>query len=158
MTEFTLTEFEQRHGLTSLMATLRGLKTTKVFAHSITAFGNIHDEKALLMAEEQDIVCLASGVDKDFVKFLRSLQVGPDPRNIITVLEKGQSNKGVILSDLLMSHTDVLGKIRKRIDSDRKVMLHPFKSSEREFRLSETLGRNLNTHVNVDGGNPELVE
>ena len=158
MSEFTLTEFEQKHGLASLMATLGGLNTTKVFVHSITAFGNIHDEKALLMAGKKDIVCVASGVDKAFVKFLQSLHVGPDARNIITVLKKGESNRGVILSELLMTHADVLRKIKKRIDSSSKVILQPFKSSENEFRLSETLARCLNTHVYVDGGDPEIVE
>jgi hypothetical protein len=159
MSEFTLTEFDKKHGLTSLMAALGDPKATMIFIHSIVkAFGNIHDEKALLMAEKKDIVCVASEIDKDFFKFLSSLGIGPNPRNIITALGKGQSNKEVVLSELLISRTDILEEIRKRVDSKNAVILHPFKSSENEFRLSDTLGRYLNTHVHVDGGNPGIVE
>jgi hypothetical protein len=156
--EYYLTSFDKKYGLTSILETLGGPETTQIFAHSLTSFGNIHDEKALLMARRNDIVCTADQIDQGYLEFLEDLGVGPGRGNVITVLEKGQSNTGAVLSELLIDHEDSRREIERRISSEKKIILHPFKTTMNEFRLSKALEEFLNTKVSVDGGAPEIVD
>ncbi|MFC1883728.1 ATP-grasp domain-containing protein [Thermodesulfobacteriota bacterium] len=158
MAEFYLTKFDKKYGLEPLMGTLGDSKTTQIFVHSIRTFGNIHDEKALLMARRNDIVCTSGKVDDDYLEFLSDLGVGPNYENIITVPEISTADFGATLSELLITNKDTLMEIQKKIKSNNKIILNPYKSTHNEIKVAEILGSLLNTNVHINGGDPKIVE
>lgn len=162
-------EFDRENGVGSITEILGGSGVTQIFVHAITSIENktylttkkpgLHRyaERALLVAREFDIVCVADNVDKDYLHFLSSLEIGPRHANIITASETACVDTDPALPDSLMSNDRALKKICELVKRDGDLVLNPFIASPREFNLATMLEKVLGRGVHVNGGNSEIV-
>lgn len=112
-------------------------------------------ERALLLAERQDIVCVTHKVEPAYLEFLAGLGVGPHPANLINTA-RFESGGGPLWKRLLGSDA-ALDFLSWRMRSTGASQLHPFISTKGQFDLARELGARTGAPVRVVGGDPELV-
>ncbi len=112
-------------------------------------------ERALLLAERQDIVCVTAEVDPAYLEFLACLGIGPKPENLI-VASRFQSGDGPLWQRLLDSE-EALGMLSSRMQTEGTTQIHPFLSSAGQFELARVLREKTGMPVRVMGADPDLV-
>lgn len=152
----------------SIVSTLGGSGVTQVFTHHITSAADIgvlkavtpgykhFDQRALLLARPDDIVCVRGTVDETYVEFLSQLGLGPK-RDHIVELGVSAGDEETMLPDLLRRNSEALESICQRIPSKNRVVLNPYSVAKVEFVVAAELEKRLEKPVHVLGGNPEIV-
>ncbi len=168
MTALYQTSFDRENGIGSIIETLGGSSVTQIFVHNLTSDiaelsavipeKEKYDERALVIARPDDIVCVLNRVNDQYIKFLSTIGIGPTNGNIVVASESIDYNSDEILPDLLMRNHNVLLKIGKLVKKNNKIFLNPFIALPREFQLAKILEAVLGRKVDIHGGNPEIVE
>jgi hypothetical protein len=144
---------------------------TQLFVHSSTS---LHDyatlvartpnvafstpKRALLLAEEHDIVCLASPIDPDFFAFLEELGLGPRRESIVVLADGAPPAAATSLAQRLLSRRDVLERVGALVPAERRVVVSPYVVSDWEVQLVGALSQVLGRAVGLLGGNPGIVD
>jgi hypothetical protein len=114
-------------------------------------------ERALLLAERDDVVCVPEEIDPGYLAYLAELGLGPAPGNVLVVsrFEDG-SSEGPLWQRILESNEalSALGCLIQRHGSAR---IQPFIAASGQFKLAAALERTAGVSVQVDGGTPETV-
>ncbi|MFO7957758.1 MAG: hypothetical protein R6X33_11750 [Candidatus Brocadiia bacterium] len=108
-------------------------------------------ERALLVARPWDVVCLHSPPDSDFLDYLRSLGVGPEPGRVVSPTAEGPT-----LADRLVRDKDAVARIARLIGG-RPALLDSFYASPAEIRLARMLEAELGRSVPTLGGPPDVA-
>jgi hypothetical protein len=115
-------------------------------------------QRALLLAEEQDVVCLAAPVDPDFLGFLRALGLGPRSENIVVLSDASPPAAATPLAQRLLSSRDILDHVAALVPRERRLVVSPYVVSEWEVQLVGVLSRAIGRPVGLLGGRPEIVD
>lgn len=113
-----------------------------------------YGERALLLARPSDIVCLAHPVDGGYLDFLRGLELGPHPEDVV-VVEEGAPDAG--MSARFLGDPGALDRLAARLPHSGPVELNPFYAAPTTFALGRALRTRLGRPVRVTGGPPALV-
>jgi hypothetical protein len=114
-------------------------------------------ERALLLADRRDLVCVTDEVEPDYLDYLAELGLGPAPGNLIVASRFGRTERCQPLWQRLLQSEealDTLGCVLRRHGSGR---VHPFIASPGQFELAAALESRAGVPVRVVGGNPQLV-
>lgn len=164
------TRFDRENGISSIIETFGGPDVTQIFVHDVTSSRNYadlaaivpgiekYDERALVVARPGDLVCAAGRVDNQYLQFLSSLGIGPNDGNVIMISECSHRNSNAALSELLVSHYELLSYMGKIVKGSNKVVLNPFIATPREFKLATTLQSVLGRKIRILGGSPDIVD
>lgn len=106
-------------------------------------------ERALLLAEEGDVVCVPRPVDPGYLDFLAALGLGPRPEHIVVPNGNG-SGSGRPLAERLLSDPGVLSRAAHELRA-REVMLEPYAATPDVMALAEVMERESGIPVRVDG-------
>jgi Pre ATP-grasp domain/ATP-grasp domain len=128
--------------LAELSATIPGLRS--------------YSERALLLAEGDDIVCVSDEIDSDYLDYLRDLGIGPASDRVIVASRFGGSDAASLLPRLLDTPS-ALDSIADLIRPRGPAQLHPFIASPGQFTLGEALAERAGVPVTVVGGDPGVV-
>jgi Pre ATP-grasp domain len=112
-------------------------------------------ERALLLADRNDIVCVPQEIEPDYLEFLAQLGLGPAPANLI-VTSRFQSGSGPLWERLLDSE-EALAFLEGRMQLQGTAQLHPFFSTAGQFELGRALSERTGRAIQVIGGDPDLV-
>lgn len=152
-----------------ITGTLGGSGVTHIFAHHCTscvrktvleayAPGYQHvDQRALLLARPDDVVCVVGAVDPAYLEFLSSLGLGPQPDHLIE-LSVGGGKTDITLPCLLMRDSKALTRICDLLPTTNSIVLNPYYASAVELELATVLQRLVGKPIHVLGGNPGIVE
>lgn len=113
----------------------------------------VQAERALLLARPGDIVCVRHAVDPDYIAFLRSLGIGPNPGDIL-VAGGGHARS---LSRLLLDDETTLHRLATRLAGGGLPQVHPLLAEEADHELARRLARLAGRPVCVTGGDPAIV-
>ena len=135
-----------------------------IFVHNITSRDNTqsldsvlpgarrYDQRALLIAQAEDIVCLHGEVDDEYLNYLSTLGIGPQRDRVVVTADNGAT-----LPEALVKDRASLDHIRTLVPLHLDVVLNPYIASPREFVLATVLERLLCRKITVIGGNPDIV-
>jgi len=155
--------------LRSITASLRGSDVVQVFVHSALSVPNRvalsrlvpglrkRPERALLLAGPRDVVCVNDPVDGAFFDFVRDMGMGPAPGNVVVAYRRDVAGDALSLPERVLRDPVVIDAIAARIGGSGRPRLHPHLASPTEFELAARLGSALGRHVEVLGGNPDIV-
>ena len=155
--------------ITSIFRVLDETEVTHIFTHHVTALvhrnaleaylpGHEHyDQRALILARPDDIVCVAGSVDRRYLHYLSSLGLGPRSENLIELPSESGDDSDRTLSDMLCRSSTPLRAIRELIPGGNCVVLNPYLASSAEFDLAVELEDVLGKPVRVLGGNADIV-
>ncbi len=153
----------------SIIDTLGGSEATHIFLHHITsgihlgvlkayAPGYPHlDQRALLLARPDDVVCIVGEVDRTYLQFLASLGLGPRPENLIELGVRSDEEAEAILPQLLMRDAKALDRICDLVPKKNTVFLNSYYASPVEWEFAAEIQQRLGKPVHVLGGNPAIV-
>ena len=140
---------------------------SRLFVHCVTAIDyldelcalkpevELYAERALLLADVADIVCLAEEVDPAYLALLAELGIGPRPENVIVAWRYSES--GSPLWKRLLDNDEVLEQLSRRMRMERTAQLHPFFLTTGHLELGRALSERLGREVTVLGGDPAVV-
>ena len=140
--------------------------TTRLFLHSPSEIPDArtiaeqipeferYGERALLLARQGDVVCLAHAVDERYLSFLDSLEIGPRREDIV-VIEGVLPGTG--LSARLIRDPDSMERVVRRLGGSGPLVVCPFFSTGDAFAVGRALRARLSRPVRVEGGSPGLV-
>jgi Pre ATP-grasp domain len=155
--------------ITSILRTLEDTEVTHIFTHHVTALvhrnaletylpGHEHyDQRALILARPDDIVCVAGNVDQRYVHYLSSLGLGPKGDRIIEIKAESGDDPDRTLASMLLRSAKSLRAMRELTPNSNRVVLHPYLASSAEFDLAAALENVLGKPVLVLGGNADIV-
>lgn len=155
--------------ITSILQTLEGSEVTHIFTHHVTALihryaleeflpGCDHyDQRALILARADDIVCVAGTVDRRYVHYLSGLGLGPRGDHIIELGIESGDDSGRTLADMLLERETPLRVVCQLIPANTRVVLNPYLLSSVELDLATVLANMLGKPVRVLGGNAEII-
>ncbi len=138
--------------------------TVHIFVHNITSRDNTlalnsavpgarrYDQRALLIARTEDIVCLHGEVDDEYLNYLHTLGIGPQRDRVVVTADNGTT-----LPEALVKDRAAVDHIRALVPLHCAVVLNPYFASTREFALAATLEQLLCRKIPVLGGNPCIV-
>jgi hypothetical protein len=112
-------------------------------------------ERALLLAEPRDIVCLTDEVEPVYLEFLAHLGIGARTENLI-VASRFQNGDGPLWKRLLESE-EALGVLSGRMQIEGTTQIYPFLSSAGQFELAKVLREKTGMPIRVVGADPDLV-
>jgi hypothetical protein len=115
-------------------------------------------QRALLLAEQQDIVCLASPIDPDFLAFLHELGLGPRRENIVVLQEAAPPAESTALAQRLLANRELLDRVVALIPPEQRVVVSPYIVSEWEVQLVDALSGLTGRAAHLLGGTPAIVE
>lgn len=153
----------------SILRMLGDTEVTHIFTHHITALvhrnaletylpGYEHyDQRALILARPDDIVCVAGNVDQRYVHYLSSLGLGPKGDRIIELDAESGDDTDRTLASMLLRSPKPRRAIRELIPDSNCVVLNPYLASSAEFDLAAALEDVLGKPVRVLGGNADIV-
>lgn len=142
---------------------------THIFTHHITTAFDKHalerhfpgyryyDQRALILARPRDLVCAASPVDSEYLKFLGEYGIGPDPDRVIELEDLPPSEAVSSLARALAGRPGCLRRIQRLMEGAQHVVLNPYYASPAESSLAEALSRTMCKPVRVFSGNPDIV-
>jgi hypothetical protein len=140
------------HRRLDLAGTTPSAPARRVLAHStasLAAVGEVrarhraldaYDQRALLMAERDDLVVVQGAVDRDHVDHLDELGVGPGAADIIA-LGAGAARAGSV--GTLLRDDAAFARLARRVRGDGPVRIEPFVAGPRELELARRLGERL---------------
>ncbi|MGH7901615.1 MAG: hypothetical protein ACRENZ_07745, partial [Thermodesulfobacteriota bacterium] len=153
------TKFDRENGISSIIERLGGASITQIFVHNVTLPGfEKYEERALIVARPDDVVCVADTVDKDYLSFLSNLGIGPKNGNLVVASKHIPRNSASYLSDLLMNDNEAILTIRNLVEQNKKIVLTPYKVTPKEFELAAILEKVLGRKVHLLGGNSDIVD
>ncbi len=164
------TKFDREHGISSLIQTLGDVQVTQIFVHDVTQLKNLtqvsatvlglekYDQRALVLARPYDLVCVASEVNNQYLRFLSNLEVGPSNGHVIVRSEGIQEASDESLLELLMSNYEVLLTLSKLVKESNRIELNPFMASQKQFQLASTLEEITGKQIHVFAGNLAVVD
>ena len=110
-------------------------------------------ERALLLAEPEDVVCLAEPIEPEYLDYLSSLGLSFSADRIVVV----PAGPHDLLVDTLAASPAHLAQVAALL-GDGPARLDPVIASCREFRLAEALRRVRPAPLEVVGGNVAVVD
>ncbi len=113
-------------------------------------------ERALLLAERDDVVCLHGPVDPDYVTFLAGLKIGPARERVVWGPRQG-GPPVACLSSSIRGNLELMARIARLLGRPTETLLDPFVSTPHEAVLAASLEEALGSPVRVNGGDPESV-
>jgi hypothetical protein len=119
---------------------------------------DLDDQRALLMARRQDVVCTLNPAEDAYLDYLDSIGIGPARERIITLPAGSGDANNLGLPGRLASDPGTLQHIAELIPPETAAVLEPYIATEAEFALARTLGAARGGEVTVLGGNAEVVE
>jgi hypothetical protein len=128
--------------LTELNATIPGVQ--------------MYAERALLLASNEDVVCVTDGVDPEYLAYLRELGIGPANDHVIVASHFDAGGVRPLWQRLLESPA-ALERISDHLRGHESARLHPHIASPGQFELAGALALRAGVPVSVVGGDPELV-
>src|SRR3972149_2074034 len=132
------TKFDRENGISSIIERLGGASITQIFVHYVALPGyEKYDERALVVARLDDVVCVADRVDKEYLRFLSNLGIGPKNGNVVVASKDFPRNCDSYLSDLLMNNNEAILTIRNQVNNYfGKSAWQESPLARREFRYS----------------------
>ncbi len=136
---------------------------TRIFIHAVTSIDNIsvvnlNDKgaaRSVLLARQNDIVVVASPVEKAFLEYFNDLGFEINPQHIVVVAD-GTSEP---LISMLMQDTDAFNQIISLIDKNSSVvLLDTFTITEKEISLAAKLEQLLPCSVSYVGAALDLAQ
>jgi D-alanine-D-alanine ligase-like ATP-grasp enzyme len=136
---------------------------TRIFIHAVTSIDNIsvvnlNDKgasRSVLLARQNDIVVVASPVEKAFLEYLNDLKFEINPQHIVVVAD-GTSEP---LTSMLMQDTDAFNQIISLIDENSSaVVLDTFTITEQEISLAAKLQQLLPCSVSYVGATLDVSQ
>ena len=113
-------------------------------------------ERALLIAQPDDLVCVDAPVDPSFLEFLSRLGLGPLPEHLVV------GNRSVagdaVLADRLRRDDASLLSMANSLPKDRVVYFDPFIGTSCEEHLVRALQTRYGVHVIMDAPGAAVVE
>jgi hypothetical protein len=115
--------------------------------------GNEHyDQRALLLAERGDLVCVLGTLDDTYVRYLEELGLGPGAEHVVAVgTDPGPAASELSLTQLLLRDDRAMARIAEHGVADRPVRLEPFTAGCDELELAQRLGGVLGREVDLLG-------
>jgi hypothetical protein len=110
-------------------------------------------DRALLLAEARDVVCVTRPVEPAYLDFLAGAGIGPDPRRVVA--PKADPLSG--LTEELARTPELLDAVAEAIPGGGSVRISPFISGPGEQLVARRLEERLGRSVEVAGPPPELV-
>jgi Pre ATP-grasp domain len=153
--------------MSQLLQNLGAGTGSRLFVHCTTSIDHLGElrelnpgveryaERALLLANRDDLVCVPEEVESDYLEFLEGLGLGPAPENLI-VTSRFQSGSGPLWERLLDSE-EALAFLEGRMQLQKTAQLHPFCSTAGQFELARALSERTGRTIRVIGGDPDLV-
>ena len=114
-------------------------------------------ERALLLAELSDIVCVPEEVEPSYLEYLGQLGVGPAPENLLVASRFGDSDRQLPLWRRLLNSDAALASLRCSAQRHGSARIHPFIGTRGQFDLAAELQRGAGVAVQVSTGSPEVV-
>ena len=160
------------HSPLSLLDVLQRPGVQRIFVHdyeapnvpslrpSINTLGSLYAERALLMAQRDDIVVVADPVDPAFLEYLRELEIGPNADGILTAQSGYQTRSEQRAPDLLtlLGTAGVLDRLADRVAPSRELRLNPYFASFAVRDLQRRLEKRLDRSVELEAGPPEAAD
>lgn len=115
-------------------------------------------ERALLLAERQDVVCTTHEVEPDYLDYLNQLGLGPEPGNVVVASRFGSWERCQPLWQRLLESPEALSHLCDLLRGQSSARVHPFIASSGQFQFAEALEQRAGVPVRVLGGDPDLVE
>jgi len=159
--------------ITSILRTVEDTAVTYIFTHHITALvhrdaletylpGYEHyDQRALILARPDDIVCVAGNVDQRYVRYLSSLGLGPKGDRIIELETESGDDSDRTPASILLRSPKPLRAIRQLIPDRNRVVLNPYLASSAEFdlgaALEDVLGKQVEAVVEYRGSVADVL-
>ena len=114
-------------------------------------------ERALLLAERGDLVCVPDEVDPAYLEYLSELGIGPAPGNLLVASRFGGSDPSAPLWLRLLQSEEALAALSCSIQRRGSGWLHPFIATQGQFDLAAALQRRSGVAVQVGSGHPDVV-
>ncbi|HEX5963239.1 MAG TPA: hypothetical protein VFY42_05910 [Gemmatimonadales bacterium] len=112
-------------------------------------------ERALLLAEHDDVVCVTDEVEAAYLEYLAELGLGPAPGNLVVASRFGPVERNPLpLWQRLLQSDDALGTLSCLIRRHGSSRIHPFIASQGQFQLAAALEDRAGVPVRVAGGAP----
>jgi hypothetical protein len=127
------------------VGSLRSLQTLDA---AIPGFDR-YPERALLLAEPGDLVCVGAPVDPEYLGFLHALGLGPRAEDVVVA-----EGEGPLAERLRAAPRALLQRLPR---GGHPVWLEPYASSEPTFVLAAALRSESGVAVRVRGGLPEIT-
>ena len=108
-----------------------------------------YPERALLLAGEDDAVCVPRPVDPAFLGFLGGLGLGPRPEHVIVAGGNGRG-AGRPLAERLLGEPAVLSRAARSLGAD-EVTIEPYAATTDVMALAEVMERDAGIPVRMDG-------
>lgn len=114
-------------------------------------------ERALLLAQRQDIVCLPEEIEPAYLAYLAELGLGPLPENVLVASRLGDSDRSDPLWQRILRSDAALDILSRRARQHGSAVIHPFVASHGPFVLADAIQSQAGVPVSVSGGDPALV-
>jgi Pre ATP-grasp domain len=134
---------------------------TRIFIHCVGSLRSLqplkaaipgfdrYPERALLLAEPGDLVCVGAPVDPDYLDFLGGLGLGPKAEDVVVA-----QGDGTLAERLRAAPRALLQRVPRGGDP---VWLEPYASSDAVFVLAAALRCETGVAVRVRAGLPEIT-
>jgi hypothetical protein len=114
-----------------------------------------YDQRALLMAEYDDVVCVRDEIDASYLDYLRSLGIGPSAANVVTCkVAEGVCQIG--LTESLLQHELALAQVA-RLMAAGQLRIEAFIAGPMELLLAQRLSARIGASVFLLG-DPKTVK
>jgi hypothetical protein len=132
---------------------LAGGSAAQLFVH-----GQVHAERALVLARPQDVVCVPDEVDPAYLGFLAGLGLGPRPGRVIAASRFGPTaSPDRALWARLAGSADALRALAELLQGGGGASLHPYAASGGERALAAAIEVAADADVRVAAPDPALA-
>jgi len=132
---------------------LAGGSAAQLFVH-----GQVHAERALVLARPQDVVCVPDEMDPAYLGFLAGLGLGPRPGRVIAASRFGPTaSPDRALWARLAGSADALRALAELLQGGGGACLHPYTASGGERALAAAIEVAADAEVRVAAPDPALV-
>jgi hypothetical protein len=116
-------------------------------------------ERALLLAEHRDVVCVPDEIEPAYLEYLTELGLGPSPENLLVAsrFEGAGAEATTPLWQRILHQAEALGALSCAIRQHGSARIQPFIASQGQFALAAALERMAGVQVAVAGGDPAVV-
>jgi Pre ATP-grasp domain len=114
-------------------------------------------ERALLLAERDDVVCLTDAIDPDYMEYLAELGIGPAPENLVIASRFDRGVSARPLWQRLLESSGALECIEALLSGRSAGQVQPFIASRGQFQLAAALEKRTGIPVGVIGGPANVV-
>lgn len=140
--------------------------SNQLFVHCLSPLPGLRDltgqlpgleryaERALLLAEEGDVVCVAHAVPVAYLRYLQGLGLGPAPSHVVTVPAMGAERQSDPLVVRLLQQTSCLRRVAGLLHNDREAWLNCFVSSDADVLLQCRLASAIHKPVHIVNSHP----